>query len=167
MCHAWISAYTAFLAPPPFLPLFLLPPSVPPSSPPPPPLPSLPPSLPPSLQVTNLQQLLTEATSESSLLHEKLTSSLSSLEEQTRTHGEEREHLLKRAEDLSQQNALLHEEAEKLSAKILTLQEQGREATPTLPVATVSTDTSADQLWEIIRWVSQNLQMYMYVKLMV
>ena len=106
------------------------------------------------LQLAAHQQTLTAAVSESSILQEKVSSSQTSLEEQTKKHDEEREHLLRRAEDLAQQNSLLHAEAEKLSAKVLTLQEQGREAMPTLLTTTVTTettDTSVDQLWEIIR----------------
>ena len=107
--------------------------------------------LPLPLQLATLQQTLTATVSESSILQEKASSSQTSLEEQTKKHEEEREHLLRRAEDLAQQNSLLHAEAEKLSAKVLTLQEQGREATPTLLTTTVTTETSVDQLWEIIR----------------
>ena len=77
------------------------------------------------------------------------------LDQQTKLHVEEREQLSKRIEDLTQQNTVLHEEAEKLAAKVLTLQEQGRkDDTSTVTIATVSTDTSSestDQLWEIIR----------------
>ena len=101
--------------------------------------------------MTKLQLSLSEATSNSSLLHEELAAYKTTIEEQAKTHADEREHLTQRAEDLTKQNTLLHQEAEKLSAKVLTLQEQGREATPTLPVATASMDTSTDQLWEIIR----------------
>ena len=83
-----------------------------------------------------------------------MTTTLERREEEER---EERERLGKRAEDLTQQNKLLHEEAEKLSARILTLQEQHRtETTPTLTVSMATgsaemLESSSEQLWEIIR----------------
>ena len=73
------------------------------------------------------------------------------LDQQTILHVEEREQLSKRIEDLTQQNTVLHEEAEKLAAKVLTLQEQGRkDDTSTVAITTISSE-STDQLWEIIR----------------
>ena len=76
---------------------------------------------------------------------------------------------MQRIEDLSQQNTLLHEEAEKLTARVLTLQERGREgvvspeggvvSTPvgmvSTPVGVVSasSETSSGHLWEVIRSV--------------
>ena len=117
-------------------------------------------SITPSPQVTRLQEALTESKSESSLLRDKLTSSQTTLQQRTTAQSEERETLTKRADDLSQQNALLHDEAEKLSAKIVTLQERGREALPPLPVETVTTETSTDQLWEIIRYTQTCIHIY-------
>ena len=104
--------------------------------------------------MTRLQASLTEASSESSIHREKLSSLETTLDKQTRSHAEERDQFMKRVDDLSQQNSLLHIESEKLSAKLLTLQEQGRgEDTSSLPTAAVIEDAPTEQLWEIIRFV--------------
>ena len=111
------------------------------------------------IQVAKLQQSLTEATSESAVLREKFAAMTTTLETREESEREERERLAKRADDLAHQNQLLHEEAGKLSARILTLQEVGRsaETTPAPPPVTVSMATSemlessSEQLWEIIR----------------
>ena len=115
----------------------------------------------PPLQVARLQESLTEAKSESAVLREKVAAMTTTLEQQRQSDEEEREGLKKRADGLTQQNSLLHEEAEKMAARIITLQEQGRsETTPTVSVTmgTVATETesSTDQLWEIIRSVCIN-----------
>ena len=110
------------------------------------------------LQVARLQESLTEAKSESAVLREKVAAMTTTLEQQQQSDEEEREGLKKRVDGLTQQNSLLHEEAEKMAARIITLQEQGRsEATPTASVTTgtiaTETESSTDQLWEIIRSV--------------
>ena len=112
----------------------------------------------PPLQVARLQESLTEAKSESAVLREKVATMTTTLEQQRQSDEEEREGLKKRADGLTQQNSLLHEEAEKMAARIITLQEQGRsKATPTVSVTTgtvaTETESSTDQLWEIIRSV--------------
>ena len=112
----------------------------------------------PPLQVARLQESLTEAKSESAVLREKVAAMTTTLEQQRQSDEEEREGLKKRVDGLTQQNSLLHEEAEKMAARIITLQEQGRsEATPTASVTTgtvaTETESSTDQLWEIIRSV--------------
>ena len=118
------------------------------------------------MQAVKLQQELTEATSESAVLREKVAVMTTTLAAREGSEREERERLTKRADDLTHQNALLHEEAEKLSARILTLQEAGRsiQTTPTPSQNAVATATgggatetessSSEQLWEIIRYKS-------------
>ena len=80
----------------------------------------------PPLQVARLQESLTEAKSESAVLREKVATMTTTLEQQRQSDEEEREGLKKRADGLTQQNSLLHEESEKMAARIITLQEQGR-----------------------------------------
>ncbi|CAI8030304.1 hypothetical protein GBAR_LOCUS17183 [Geodia barretti] len=84
-------------------------------------------------QVAKLQQSLTEATSVSAVLREKFAAMTTTLESREESEREERERLAKRADDLAHQNQLLHEEAGKLSARILTLQELWDEPETTTP----------------------------------
>ena len=71
---------------------------------------------------------------------------------------DEKNSLQKRCDDLSSQNALLHSESEKLSAQIVTLTEATSDLGGVLSRSTdseteLTTPTSADTLWEVIRFV--------------
>ncbi|XP_064382187.1 nucleoprotein TPR-like isoform X2 [Halichondria panicea] len=106
------------------------------------------------LKVT--QQQLSETRSRGEVASAELAFALSGWEERERRLLEQCSSLETRSNDLTQQNTRLHQEAEKLSARVLTLQEQGGLDTSVGSLDTSGgnlEDKSTEQLWEIIRFV--------------